>query len=173
LFIVKQKLMKKFSIVTSALLLFAVIGLLFMACQKEQAAVTTDEANSENTNIKRTAGSGGFQGSIDGSYAASLARNFEKKYDEDNQVLRVAFSAKDLAAFIAGLQTKQSSDIIYVNFGVYGKGAPAPNPKNNGRMTVFFTGNNLQRSTGNQRTDGTTSDESLNHGDLLPIPPAQ
>jgi hypothetical protein len=162
--------MKKFSFISSVLLLVVVIAFLFIGCQKESAVTEEGVSTSENASIKAIARNGSFEGSIDGSYAASLQQNFTKEYDADNQTLRVAFSAKNLAAFIGSLQTKYKSDIIYVNFGVYGKGAPAPNAKDNGRMTVFFTGNNMPGSNGNVKTNGADgqSDEYLNHGGLLP-----
>jgi hypothetical protein len=172
LFIVKQKLMKKFSFISNAVLLGAVVTFLFLACQKEQNAVSDDQVTtSENVRSVGVTGGGSFAGSIDGSYAAALQNNFAKKYDEDNQTLKVAFSAKELLAFINSLQTKYNSDIIYVNFGVYGKGAFAPNPKDNGRLTVFFTGNNINNSSGNTRTtgmDASSSDQRLNHGEIFP-----
>ena len=158
--------MKKFSFISSAILLFAVVAFLFMACQKEQNDVVTVSDDSESTTIKSVTGK--FGGSIDGSYAKALQRNFREEYDDENQTLVVAFSTKDLTAFLNAIKTK--SDIIYVNFGRYGKGALAPNPKDNDRMTVFFTGNDITRRSGNgPQTNGTGDDaEYLNHGGLLP-----
>ena len=164
--------MKKFSLVISPALLVLFIAFLFMACQKEQSPVATDTpSGSESAIINGGASNGPFEGSINSLYAASLQNNFAKKYDDDNQTLRVAFSAKDLLAFISSLQKKYQSDIIYVNFGVYGKGAIAPFPKDDGRMTVFFTGNNLPKSSVNApKGNGLdpSTDDYLNHGNIYP-----
>lgn len=162
--------MKKLTFIKTVLLASFLTAFLFMGCQKEQNAVTTDSTTgSESTHLKGVAGSGAFEGSIDGSYAAALQQNFSNTYSDKNQSLRVAFSAKDLVAFITNLQKKNKTDIIYVNFGVYGNGATAPDPKDNGRMTVFFTGNNMSRPTGSVKTDGVDiSDDFLNHGNIYP-----
>ena len=164
--------MKKFSFVGSSAFFVLVIAFLFMACQKEQSPVATDTpSGSESAIINGGGANGPFQGSISSSYAASLQKNFAEKYNDNNQTLRVAFSAKDLSAFIASLQKKYQSDIIYVNFGVYGIGATAPDPKDDGRMTVFFTGNNLPKSSAaDARGNGlnASTDDYLNHGNIYP-----
>jgi len=163
--------MKKFSLIGSSAFFALMIAFLFMACQKEQSSVATDTPlGSESAIINGVSGSGPFEGSINSSYAASLQQNFAKKYNDNNQTLRVAFSAKDLSAFIASLQKKYKSDIIYVNFGLYGIGATAPNPNDDGRMTVFFTGNNLPKSSGDVKVNGldASSDDYLNHGNIYP-----
>ena len=169
--ITKLTLMKKFSFFGRPVLFTLVVALLFWACQKEQNTVATDTpAGSESAVIHGVSGKGPFEGSIDGSYAAALAKNFADQYKDANQTLQVAFSAKDLSAFIVSLQAKYKSDIIYVNFGLYGKGAPAPNDNDNGRMTVFFTGNNLPNSSSGIKSNGTdpSSDDYLNHGQIFP-----
>ena len=162
--------MKTNSFIGSVLLLSIIVACLFLACQKEQntVATATDGGSGERTNTIGVAGTGTFQGTIDASYAAALKANYLQKYGEDHQTLQVAFSAKDLAAFIQLLQTKHKSDIIYVNFGVYGQGAPAPTSKDKGRMTVFFTGNNISKPSGNVHTDGSDGAEYLNHGQIYP-----
>ncbi|HEY1018787.1 MAG TPA: hypothetical protein VGE25_07310, partial [Sediminibacterium sp.] len=78
--------------------------------------------------------------------------------------------AKDLIAFINGLQAKYKSDVIYVNFGVYGRGALPVSSKDYGRLTVFFTGNKIPAPAITRRTDGIGDplDEFLNHGQLVP-----
>jgi len=120
-------------------------------------------------------GSGAYAGSIKPSYASALAANYIKQYgSDDNQTQSVAFSAKDLIAFLNGLQTKYKSDIIYVNFGVYGKGALPVNSKDYGRLTVFFTGNKIPAPTSSLHNNGILDnlddvlDEFLNHGSMLP-----
>ncbi len=170
----KPIVMKKISFISSVLLLVLVVTFLFVGCQKESAvAEETTTADAESVAIKSEAGNGSFAGSIDNSYAEALQKNFTTKYNGKDQTLQVAFSAKDLAGFISNLQKKNKADIIYVNFGVYGKGAPAPKWTDNGRLTVFFTGNNnKKKNSGNVRTNDDDNSEkesqSLNHGEMFP-----
>jgi len=145
--------------------------MLLTACQKEQSTATA-EANavtSENV-VSGVVANGSFEGSIAPSYAAALAYNYNKKYDEDNHTQYVAFDAKALVAFITNLQTKYKSKTVYVNFGVYGKGAPAPKGKDNGRLTVFFTGDKIPSPVAGGRRNGIAdpTDEFLNHGEMVP-----
>ncbi len=170
--------MKKFSFFSNKLLLLAVLTVFTISCQKEQVETTEPEiAATDNNRIVGVSGDGPYAGSIAPSYAASLANNYQKKYgdDDDNVVERVEFKAKDLIAFINGLQAKYKSDVIYVNFGVYGKGALPVNSKDYGRLTVFFTGNKIPApaTPRNRRSDGILEevlDEFLNHGQLNPPP---
>jgi hypothetical protein len=160
--------MKKFILFPGSLLMVGLMVFALSACQKEQNAATaqTNSVASEST-VVGVAGSGKYAGSIQPSYAAALASNFAHEYG--TKTVSVAFSAKDLVGFINNLQAKYKSDIIYVNFGRYGEGAPAVNPRDNGRLTVFFTGNNMPTTTGGRRSDGVTADdEFLNHGGLVP-----
>ncbi len=160
----------------STLLLVTASAVMFTSCKKEQSAATTDAnatASAENNHMVAVSGSGGYAGSIKASYASALAANYSKKYgSDDNQAQSVAFSTKDLIAFLTGLQNKYQSDIIYVNFGVYGKGALPVNSKDYGRLTVFFTGNRIPAPSSTRRTDGISDDESmdeyLNHGQIQP-----
>ncbi len=147
------------------------VTVLFSSCQKEQAAATEDTTATSDERVVGTAGSGPYAGSINSSYAAALAANYVKKYgDDENQSQKVAFKAKDLIAFINGLQAKHKSDIIYINFGVYGRGAAPVKSKDYGRLTVFLTGNNMPAPTYGRRNDGILEDldQFLNHADLLP-----
>lgn len=170
------RLMKMNSIFSTTLLLVTVFAVTFTSCKKEQTAATSDAtaaASAENNHMVVVNGSGLYSGSIKASYASSLAANYAKQYGSDNsQTQSVAFSAKDLIAFLSGLQTKYKSDIIYVNFGVYGKGALPLNSKDNGRLTVFFTGNKIPAPSANRRNDDIgddgSMDEYLNHGSMLP-----
>lgn len=165
--------MKKFTFFSGIALIVTVVAVLFVSCQKEQNPVSDDiaAASSEN-HVVGVAGSGSYEGSIDGSYASSLAANYVKKYGDDkDQTQSVAFSAKDLISFINGLRTKYKSDIIYVNFGVYGDGAKPVNDKDYGRLTVFFTGNKIPAPTSGHKNDGLLDDvldQFLNHGGLVP-----
>ncbi|TAJ47253.1 MAG: hypothetical protein EPO58_16310 [Chitinophagaceae bacterium] len=146
------------------------VTVLFSSCQKEQAAATEDTTATSDERVVGTAGSGPYAGSINAGYAASLAANYAKKFGNDDQTLRVEFKAKDLIAFINGMQAKYKSDIVYVNFGVYGRGAQPANPKDYGRLTVFFTGNRIPAPSATRRTDGIGDplDEFLNHGQIYP-----
>ena len=166
--------MKKFSFYSTAVLVLAIVGVLFISCQKEQNTVTNETNNipASEAHVKAVAGGGSYAGSISRSYAASLAANYTDKYgNADDQTQSVAFSADDLIAYINGLKVKYKSDIIYVNFGIYGKGADPVDSKDWGRLTVFFTGNKMNPST-SHRTDGvdntSASDDFLNHGTIYP-----
>jgi len=163
--------MKKFTFFPTSALVLAMMMVLFISCQKEQKPVTENIPASEGV-VKGTAGGGSYAGSISQSYAVALAANYTKKYgNDDGQAQSVAFSANDLIAYINGLKNKYQSDIIYVNFGVYGKGADPVDSKDLGRLTVFFTGNKTPASSSNHRTDGDdtmASDDFLNHGTLYP-----
>jgi amino acid transporter len=166
--------MKKFSFLSSVFLLIVVVVFLFVGCQKETA--TTEETNNvistESPVVKGISGNSTLAGSISTAYAAALQANFKDKYGDNTY--QIAFSAKDLSTFISKLQGKYKSDVIYVNFGLYGQGAPAVNWKDNGRLTVFFTGNNIKSNiSGSVKTDGISSsdrdeDAYLNHGQMYP-----
>lgn len=167
--------MKKFSFLSAAVLLSSIVVVLLISCQKEQSAASDEPqmSSTEETHIVALSGSGPYSGSIKPSYASSLAANYAKKYGSDEgQAQYVAFSAKDLVAFINGLQAKYKSDIIYVNFGVYGRGAFPVNSKDYGRLTVFFTGNKINgvnnRGTNGVADDVSANDEFLNHGQIYP-----
>lgn len=162
--------MKKFSFLTGLWGMAVLVSLAMVSCQKEQT-VATDQATpaAENTNIVGVAGNDLFGGSIQPTYAAALAANYAKKYSDANQAQYVAFNAKDLIAFINNLQSKYKSDVIYVNFGVYGKDALPVSVKDYGRLTVFFTGNKIPApSAGYQTNDAATSDAYMNHGEIFP-----
>jgi len=151
------------SILLSAVMMMVVLS----ACQKEQLTVTqeTTAVSSEQTKI---VGTNLLSGQVTAAYAAALAANYAKVYHEKgNQTQYVVFKADDLIAFINSLKTKGATD-IYVNFGVYGKGAAAVDPKDNGRLTVFFTGNKIPAPRSGPRNDASGDEESLNHGQLVP-----
>lgn len=162
--------MKKFSTISGALLSAVMVIVVFAACQKEQSPVSensTAAVSSEQIQINGVAGSYGE--GVTPSYAGALAANYARKYDDDNQAQYVVFDAATLSKFIATLQTKYGSKKIYVNFGVYGKGAPAANSRDNGRLTVFFTGDKIPAPSswrGNSGIEDT--DEFLNHGQIYP-----
>lgn len=159
--------------------MMAMAVVFLVSCQKDEVAATTDNQN--NTTVVAegavvgTAGLGHYAGSIPSTYASALAANYSRKYGEGDQAQSVAFSAKDLISFIQGLQAKYKSDVIYVNFGVYGKGAAPVSSKDWGKLTVFFTGNKIPSasSNGSTRKDGPDDitadpDQFLNHGQIFP-----
>ncbi len=165
--------MKKFTFLSGMVLIATVVAVLFVSCQKEQSPVTdeTASASSSENQVVGIAGTGSYAGSIDASYASSLAANYANKYNDADQTQYVSFSAKELVSFINSLRTKYKSDLIYVNFGVYGNGAKPLNDKDYGRLTVFFTGNKIPAPTSGHKTDDTTDDGSdafLNHGGVFP-----
>ncbi len=162
--------MKKFSNIIGTALTAVIVMVVFAACQKDQTTVTQETAavSSEQTQLIGVTGSGGEV--VSGSYAAALQSNYYRKYnDDDNKPQYVAFDAATLSAFIAKLQSSGSTK-IYVNFGVYGKGSPAPNDKDNGKLTVFFTGSKVPTPSSRYRGDGSSLDgeDFLNHGEMFP-----
>ncbi len=163
-------MMKKFLHNKKLVILAAIVAIGFLGCQKAEVVADTTVAASEATVINGSSTNGKFKGSINRSYADALAYNFAQKFDDNEQTLQVAFSEAELTAFIASLKTRYKSDIIYVNFGLYGKGAAPLDSKDNGRMTVFFTGNNMPKKGGTVKgfaIEG-DADEFLNHGQIFP-----
>lgn len=168
--------MKKFSTICGALLLVVMITV-FTACQKEQSTTTVSQENassapSDETRVVGVAGSAGEV--VSGSYAAALQSNYYRKFsDDDNKSQYVAFDAETLIKFITKLKVSGSTK-IYVNFGVYGKGAPAPNRKDDGKLTVFFTGSKIPAPSYRYRSDGfldallLDGEDFLNHGEMFP-----
>ena len=161
--------MKKFSTISGALLSVVMVIVVFAACQKEQSPVSQETAavSSEQTQLVGVAGS--FGEVVTPSYAAALAANYNKQYDDNNQAQYVVFDAATLSKFIATLQTKYGAKKIYVNFGVYGKNAPPVNSRDNGRLTVFFTGDKIPAPSSWRGNNGAgDADEFLNHGSIYP-----
>jgi hypothetical protein len=165
--------MKKYSLFSRALTLVVLATVVLMSCKKEQSEVAdtiVPPATDNSGLIVSGSGNGPYSGSIDQSYAAALAGNYAKKYDDDDQVQYVSFKADELISFLQNLKAKYKSDYIYVNFGVYGKGAKPVSSKDWGRLTVFFTGNKIP-ATIKRRTEGVmdlSDDEFLNHGQIYP-----
>ena len=157
--------MKKNLSIGSILLSAVMMVIVLSACQKEQSTVTPETAAipSEQVNIVGVK----LDGTVTASYASALAANYAKVYHENNQSQYIVFKANDLIAFINGLKAKGATE-VYVNFGVYGNGAAAVNAKDNGRLTVFFTGNKIPAPRGGPRTNAAGDEEFLNHGQLVP-----
>lgn len=148
--------MKKFQILGTVLLL-SVVTILLVACQKEQDGVT-NEVNSNNSSENVTAieaDASSIPGIIDRNEAAKMAARYESS--KMNKSLAVSFDIKDIQTYLNVLKRNKSSK-IYVNFGMY----------ENGRLTVFFSGD---KKTSNGSVRGNFDDGSerfLNHGGLVP-----
>lgn len=148
--------MKKFQILGTVLLL-SVVTILLVACQKEQDGVT-NEVNNRNASETVTAievNASDIPGIIDRDEAAKMAARYANA--GVNKSLAVSFDVKDIQNYLSVLKRSGSSK-IYVNFGMY----------DNGRLTVFFSGDK-KTSNGNVRgnfDDG--SERFLNHGGLVP-----
>jgi hypothetical protein len=169
--------MKKFSFLSIALLLL-MAAFSFSACQKDQSPVadqtTGNSVAGETNSISAVQGYGAstFAGSIAPTYAESLAANYADKYDDRDQAQYVEFSSKDLAGFIANMRARGSTS-IFVNFGVYGKGAKPDQSKDWGRLTVFFTGQKptIKSPSSDRRNfavQDLSTDDFLNHGTIYP-----
>jgi hypothetical protein len=162
--------MKK-NLPTGGMLLSAVmVMVIFCACQKDQSPVSQETAATSSEEAHIVGVSGSLGEGITPSYAGSLASNYNKKYNEEgSQAQYVVFDAAVLSKFIANLQSKYGATKIFVNFGVYGKGASAPNSKDDGRLTVFFTGDKIPAPSSRRGNDAAaTTDEFLNHGNIYP-----
>jgi hypothetical protein len=136
--------MKKFSVISSFLLLSAVVTFLFIGCQKESAAVDeqTTATDGESSAIKGV--SGGSASAIHGLISESDAVMMAAEYAKSNpkgRTTHVSYATKDLIAFLKTLNSKYKSDSVYVTFGIYNK-KTAHTPGQVGRTTVFFMGNN-------------------------------
>lgn len=148
--------MKKFQILGTVLLL-SVVTILLVACQKEQDGVT-NEVNNRNTSETITAievNASDIPGIIDRDEAAKMAARYANS--GVNKSLAVSFDIKDIQNYLSVLRRSGSSK-IYVNFGMY----------ENGRMTVFFSGD---KKTNNGNVRGNFDDVAerfLNHGGLVP-----
>lgn len=148
--------MKKFQILGTVLLL-SVVTILLVACQKEQDGVTNDTNSTKSeenvTAIEVDASS--IPGIIDRSEAAKMAARYASS--GVNKSVAVSFDVKDIQNYLSVLKRSGSSK-IYVNFGMY----------ENGRLTVFFSGD---KKTSNGSVRGNFDDGSerfLNHGGLVP-----
>lgn len=148
--------MKKFQILGTVLLL-SVVTILLVACQKEQDGVTNEVNNTkaEESVVAIQVNAANIPGIISQNEAAKMATNY--KNHGINKTEYVAFDVKDIQDYLNVLKSQKSSK-IYVNFGLY----------ENGRLTVFFSGDGRSRS-GSVRSDNTEKEtEFLNHGGLFP-----
>jgi len=148
--------MKKFQILGTVLLL-SVVTILLVACQKEQDGVTNEVNNksSEESVVAIEVNAANIPGIISQNEAAAMATNY--KNHGINKTEYVAFNVKDIQDYL-NLLKRQRSTKIYVNFGLY----------NNGRLTVFFSGDGKKR-VGSKKDDNVEKEtEFLNHGGLFP-----
>ena len=163
--------MKKFSFISSVFLLVLVLVFLFVGCQKEQAATTTDTEQSNSENIKATAGSSMINGLISQDHAQQMSDAFAKKCPR--VVTRyVGYSTKNLIAFLNVLLTKYKSDSVFVGYGLYDSNT-APKASYIGRSTIFFMGQNMITTTGAIKVQSVNDEDSntsnfLNQGALFP-----
>lgn len=148
--------MKKFQILGTVLML-SVVTTLLVACQKEQDGVT-NEVNNKSSEEMITAievDASSIPGIIDQNEAASMAARYAAAGVNKSEY--VSFNLKDIQNYLTVLK-RGGSEKIYVNFGMY----------ENGRMTVFFSGDKKKRS-GNIRGNNVEKEtEFLNHGGLFP-----
>lgn len=148
--------MKKFQILGTVLLL-SVVTTLLVACQKEQDGVT-NEVNNNSKDESITAiqvDASNIPGMIAQNEAAELASRYAAA--RVNKSTAVSFSVKDIQNYL-NLLKRHGSSKIYVNFGMY----------DNGRLTVFFSGDKKSRSGSIKDDDVRGEEDFLNHGGLLP-----
>lgn len=151
--------MKKFQILGTVLLL-SVVTILLVACQKGQDGSITNESNTvKNSEENITAievDASSIPGIISKNEAAKMASRY--KSARINKSEYISFDVKDIQNYLSVLK-KQGSKKIYVNFGIY----------ENGRLTVFFSGDK-KKSSGSIRGNDVDKEDSefLNHGGLFP-----
>ena len=148
--------MKKFQILGTVLLL-SVVTTLLVACQKEQDGVTNEVSKSTDESVTAIqVDASNIPGIIPQNEAATLAARYAAA--RVNKSTAVSFSVKDIQNYL-NLLKRNRSEKIYVNFGMY----------ENGRLTVFFSGDKKSGS-GSIRNSDLLDDvrEFLNHGGLLP-----
>lgn len=148
--------MKKFQILGTVLLL-SVVTILLVACQKEQDGVT-NEVNSTKSEENITAievDASAIPGIIDRDEAAKMAARYANS--GVNKSIAVSFDIKDMRDYLSVLRRGGSSK-IFVNFGMY----------ENGRMTVFFSGDKKTRNGSVRGNFEDGSERFLNHGGLVP-----
>lgn len=148
------------------------LAMVMVSCQKQQDAVTTDTAATDAAVIKNVAGEG-YSGKISRADAEEMYGAYKSKA-EKGATEYVAFSIKDLQAYLATIQAKYKSDVVYVNLAVYDD-KTAPDPSLAGRTTIFFSGNNKAKAR--TRTGGVTgfgfltfddTADFMNHGQIYP-----
>jgi hypothetical protein len=148
------------------------LAMVIVSCQKQQDAVTTDTAATDAAVIKNVSGEG-YSGKISRADAEEMYGAYKSKA-EKGATEYVAFSIKDLQTYLATIQAKSKSDVVYVNLAVYDE-KTAPDPKLVGRTTIFFSGNNKtnNRTRSGDRTgfgflSFDNTGDYMNHGQIYP-----
>ncbi len=158
----------------SGFLMLAVVATLFVACQKEQNGVSTENGNNSanvNESVSGVATNGGnIAGMISGGDAEDMHEAYVKANPGKTQYVK--FQVKDLQAFLSVLKSKYKSDAVYVNFGVYNS-QNATSRANVGKVTVFFSGDDNRKKSGTVKTNDInaaddTATDYLNHGGIWP-----
>jgi hypothetical protein len=165
------------NLISNRLLALGIIASLsFTACQKAETESNLMQSNKEDAEMNLV-GSAAKQVAINGliseGNAAKMQATYKKNYQGKNFTEYVEFDIKDMEEFIKQLKKKYKSDKLYVYFGEYDK-TTAPKSNYEGRVSVFFLGNNKKSNSGNFRSqdigDGIPTDGSnyLNHGTIWP-----
>ncbi len=158
------------------LALGVIASLSFTACQKaetETNALQSNKKDAEMNVVGAAAKATAINGLISESAAARMQATYKKNYKGENFTEYVVFDVDDMEKYIKEIKNKYKSDKVYVYFGQY-DAVTAPKPAYEGRVSVFFLGNNKKSNSGNFRSqdigDGTTVDGSnyLNHGTIWP-----
>lgn len=145
--------MKKIKLLGTVLLL-SVVTTLLVACQKEQDGVTKETETEGGIAIEIDASQ--IPGNITESEATKMAANYKRA--KLNKSEYVGFKVKDIENYLKVLK-RNGSDNIYVNFGMY----------DNGRLTVFFSGDKKAKKGNKQNDDDTKGGtDYLNHGGIYP-----
>ena len=146
------------------------------ACQKAETESNMLQSNNKDAEMSivgsaRNASS--IKGLISESAATRMQETYKKNYTGKNYTEYVVYDVDDMEQYIKEIKKKYKSDKVYVYFGQYDN-VTAPKPEYNGRVSVFFLGNNKITNSGNIRSqslgDGTSIDGSnyLNHGSIWP-----
>lgn len=160
------------------LALGVIASLSFTACQKaetESNALQSNKKDAEMNVIGSAANASAIKGLISESAAARMQETYKKNYTGKNYTEHVVFNIEDLQKYLDQLKKTYNSDKVYVYFGQY-DGVTAPSPSYNGRISVFFLGNNKRSNSGNFRSQnvgdrtGVPGEGSnyLNHGSIWP-----
>ncbi len=165
------------NIITKRFLALGVVAALsFTACQKAETQADLVQSNNEDAEMNLVGSASrrnNIKGLISESAASRMAATYKQNYKGNNYTEYVVFDVEDMEKYIKQIKKRYKSDKVYVYFGQYDE-VTAPNPKDKGRVSVFFLGNNKLSSSGNFRsqatTDGTDIEGSnyLNHGTIYP-----
>jgi hypothetical protein len=166
------------NLISNRLLALGIIASLsFTACQKAETESNLMQSNNEDAEMNLVGSAAknvAINGLISEGNAARMQATYKKNYQGKNFTEYVEFDIKDMEEFIKQLKKKYKSDKLYVYFGEYDK-ITAPKASYDGRVSVFFLGNNKKSNSGNFRSqdigDGglpTDGSNYLNHGTIWP-----